>query len=128
LKLCNEEQTLIKIIEFYDKCDWRSVVSLKTHLSYAWEHDKKSLFYNKLEQGLEETNVLVVIGYSFPFFNREVDKLMLCNYMPHLRKVYFQDMNPDNIAERFMAINEDVPVDNLIPIRDIYQFYFPNEL
>jgi hypothetical protein len=48
--------------------------------------------------------------------------------MPHLRKVYFQDMNPDNIAERFMAINEDVPVDNLIPIRDIYQFYFPNEL
>lgn len=128
IKNCSKEEILINAIDFYQKSNWRSVVSLHTHLSYAWEHDIDSVFYEKLQDGLEKTTILVVIGYSFPYFNREIDKRLLFNYMPGLKKVYFQDEKPDNVKERYRALNSVILNENLVSIHDTYQFYFPNEL
>ena len=46
-------------------------------LTFAWESQNHQRFSNSLELSKEiikGSEILVVIGYSFPFFNREIDK------------------------------------------------------
>ena len=74
---------------------------------------------------------LVIIGYSFPYFNREVDRLILQN-MNQLKNVYIQSL-PDNaveIAQRFQNLRTDFNIksNNLKIITDVNQFYLPPEL
>ncbi len=72
--------------------------------NFAWESDPN---YHSKYQGhtlnLEaadkiaaETEILVVIGYSFPVFNREIDNRLI-GKMAKLTKVYIQDANPERI-------------------------------
>ncbi len=74
-------------------------------LNFAWEGKpdfigrKYEAYPNLLieaEKIASETNILVVIGYSFPIFNREMDN-RLFKTMPNLKKVYVQDKDPDII-------------------------------
>jgi len=44
-----------------------------------------------------ETEILVVIGYSFPIFNREIDNRLFKAMDDKLVKVYIQDMYPQKI-------------------------------
>ncbi|MGN6179271.1 MAG: hypothetical protein ACTHNW_08825 [Mucilaginibacter sp.] len=104
------------------------LLHFNNHLSYAWEHNFESEFYNLMSKTLADTTILVVIGYSFPYFNRKQDKKILNDFMPRLKKVYFQDLNPENLKERFTAINEYIPSTSLVGINSVDQFYFPNEL
>lgn len=103
---------------------------LSSGLSFAWEHVKSRTGHTIVDivkQDTTETNILVVVGYSFPYFNREVDREIIGN-MNNLQKVYFQDLYPDSIRERFMSIRNDIPIENLFLRKDIKQFLFPNEL
>jgi len=70
---------------------------------------------------------LIVICYSFPFFNRNVDSQII-KTMKELKKVYFQAPDSDLIKERFQAIRDDIPENKLVPRIDIEQFLLPNEL
>jgi len=78
-------------------------------LSFAWEDYERpeQNIINKVTTSTKDTEVLVVIGYSFPFFNREVDRKII-GEMKNLKKVYFQDKNPHNIKLRFQAIRNDL--------------------
>ena len=103
-------------------------------LSYAWEHipTLEKDFYDDLQKQLADTKVLVVIGYSFPYVNRKVDK-MLFEYMPKLRKVYIQDMHFFDVEERVMTIRDAVytnpfPDENIHGTDNCSQFLIPNEL
>jgi hypothetical protein len=99
------------------------------HLSFAWEHKTGNAFYKCLKESVCNTEILVVIGYSFPFFNRDIDKLILNEYMSDtLRKVYFQSPDAEDIRERFLAINDSLPTKDLVLRKDIKQFTLPNEL
>ena len=42
----------------------------KNHLSFAWEHDRNNEFYGHLKMAVENTEILVALEYSFPFFNK----------------------------------------------------------
>lgn len=72
--------------------------------NFAWERnsdftDKYSGYdgnLNLAQKFANETEVLVVIGYSFPVFNRETDSTII-ESMKTLRKVYIQDKNPERI-------------------------------
>lgn len=74
------------------------------YFNFAWEsasdfREKYSGYQNNLKEALKiaaNTQVLVVIGYSFPVFNREIDK-QLFDRMENLQKVYIQDLEPDRI-------------------------------
>jgi len=70
---------------------------------------------------------LIVIGYSFPFFNREIDRKIIGN-MEELEKVYFQAPDAETIKERFQAIRDDIDEKLLVTKKDIGQFLIPNEL
>ena len=76
-------------------------------LNYSWEKNEEfELAHNKLIQIQEiakkimfETNILVIIGYSFPLFNRSVDKELVCSLQSHLVKnIYIQD-TPERAKE-----------------------------
>jgi hypothetical protein len=64
-------------------------------IHFAWE---KSGYHDKLMQHVRNmiagTTILVVIGYSFPFFNREIDKIIFAELIGtngRLIKIYYQD-------------------------------------
>lgn len=78
-------------------------------LNFAWEtnedfdkgfkgrkHESYSDNLLKAEHIAAETEILVVIGYSFPIFNREIDG-RLFEKMNKLQKVYIQDPYPNKI-------------------------------
>lgn len=97
-------------------------------LSFSWEDEQNNLsILNGLTENLSKTEVLVVIGYSFPFFNRDIDKKIV-TAMPNLKKVYLQSKEPENIKERFEAVCDRVNEIQLILKRDVGQFFLPNEL
>ncbi len=100
----------------------------KSALSFAWEEEptKISIVDHAVRQ-TAETECLIIIGYSFPFFNRDIDRLLV-NSMGHLKKIYFQDLNPELIIDRFKSIRNDISNDNLIPIKNTEQFFLPPEL
>ena len=74
-----------------------------------------------------DTEQVVLIGYSFPFFNRQTDREIMGN-MANLKKIYVQNMNADEVESSLLAI---LPEGKNIEIEKIYkcsQFYLPNEL
>jgi N utilization substance protein B len=69
----------------------------QSHLiTFAWEKESEAKSYLKqtieaIKEVCNDTEYLVVIGYSFPFYNREIDKLIFETITPTLKKIYFQD-------------------------------------
>lgn len=77
----------------------------KPEMSFAWENtNETSIFKLHLKNRLIETDVLVIIGYSFPFFNRQMDKIIL-NGMRSIKKVYVQDPKySEDIIEKLKGL------------------------
>jgi hypothetical protein len=103
------------------------IYDVDLNLNFAWYHDRSRL--EKISELYNETEILVVIGYSFPFFNREVDRKIIRS-MNKLRKIYIQDCYPENIISRFLSIlpdwkDRDIQI---IPVSDITEFFLPPEL
>lgn len=69
-------------------------------ISYSWEIKDDKLPYNVLNN----TEVLVVIGYSFPYFNSHIDSKII-NGMNSLHTVYLQDINYDGVMESFAYLS-----------------------
>lgn len=106
-------------------------VEYKCELKFAWENENYESLFKKAEQDLSSIEVLVIIGYSFPFFNREVDKELFAK-MSRLKKIYIQDMNPENIKEtmdEFVKFNiQSFNTIEVVYKRNLAQFVFPKEL
>ena len=100
----------------------------KTHLSFAWEHSENSQkMKDTIKATLEDTEQIVVVGYSFPFFNRETDREIFRN-MNSLKKVYIQDPNPKAVRLSLEAVLPDNSSVEIVELSDCTQFYLPKEL
>ena len=83
-------------------------------LWFAWEKNQiieKSISY--AEKIAAETDILVVIGYSFPFFNREIDNKIFekLKSSGKLKKIYFQDpFNDGKFLKNQFSIEEDIVI------------------
>lgn len=101
------------------------------HLSFAWETDVNSSYlFNKLGDILPYAQTLVIIGYSFPYFNRSIDRYLFDN-MRCLKNIYIQDPYPERIAQNIQPVLSNRQRDEKIRIellKDIDQFYLPAEL
>lgn len=99
----------------------------RVNLNFAWYHDWEQL--NKVVDAYNDTEILVVVGYSFPFFNREVDRKII-RAMSHLKKIYIQDCVPENIKSRFLSILPNWKERNIeiISVNDVSEFFLPPEL
>ncbi len=93
-----------KYAPYINNTHGRYDVDPSLHFNFAWEYEEGfSQKYNLHESNLQcaeqiaaETEILVVIGYSFPIFNRKIDK-KLFKGMGKLKKVYIQDREPEKI-------------------------------
>ncbi|MGJ8666908.1 MAG: hypothetical protein ACSHW7_11110 [Patiriisocius sp.] len=100
-------------------------------INYAWEHKTDSSFFNNIKKILSKTEILVIIGYSFPLFNREIDENLLksLNYLK-VKEIVYQDPNANlEILQAVLSENilRYVGHENNIKIKkEIAQFYIPN--
>ncbi len=99
-----------------------------TSLYFAWDNhtisDKAILIATEI---IKETDILVVIGYSFPFFNRSIDKKLfeVLKQNPKLR-IYFQDPYSDGLfLKNQFELPEDIKIEH---VSKVDQFYVPHEL
>lgn len=102
-----------------------------TDLFFAWEkntfNEKSKWLYKKLA----DTKVLIVIGYTFPFFNREIDREIFSK-MPSLEKIYIQDPYAEDVKEFLYSVLTDEQRKGIYPniklISNISNFFLPPEL
>ena len=104
--------------------------NIKSVFSFAWETESYEKSIIKMaREATEDSIALVVIGYSFPIFNRNTDREII-GAMKNLKKVYFQAPDAEILIERFKAIKNDIKKKDieLIPKYDLEQFVIPYEL
>ena len=115
----------IHAIEWYHV--WANEKRYFPSLSFAWEGRQET---NKLLElckvACQNTTSIVIIGYSIPFFNRDIDRKII-EAMPNLKKVYFQSPEAEALKERFLAFKE-MDQASLISKTNTDQFFLPNEL
>ncbi len=94
-------------------------------INFAWEQSEIYID-RKMKPIASSANILIVIGYSFPFFNRETDRRIL-NEMKALEKIYIQVPKESHgaIKDRLMTLRKDLPEPSLI--EDVDRFYIPYE-
>ena len=105
-----------------------NALPLRSAISFAWEDQGISPYViNEAISKTSDATILVVIGYSFPFFNRIVDRKIL--KMPQLRKIYFQAPSEgmNSVAQSFKSIRE-YPLEGIEKITETEQFFLPPEL
>lgn len=124
----NKKEFTIEILDnLIYQYAYASLNSLNPFFSFSWEKNNKILAEAKTET--KDTEVLIVIGYSFPFFNRQIDRDLIRNMGLNLRKVYFQSPEANKLIQRFQAIKENIMKPELIPMADdLDQFFLPPEL
>ena len=101
-----------------------------TDLSFAFDEQNypSDAIFRWADEQIEKTDALVVIGYTFPFFNREIDRRLLARLRPSA-KIYIQDLNTEYVKQSLQAVLTDAQRD--IPIFEMKhtdQFYLPPEL
>ena len=98
-------------------------------MQFAWEStDTRADGFKQVLGRLTEVTALVVIGYSFPFFNREFDRKIL-QYLPSLERLYVQA--PDGAAEDIGRTINAMRVLNEVDIEyytNTDKFLLPREL
>lgn len=114
----------------------QSTEKVRSHIKFAWENDERKYLLEQMIPMLNKIKVLVIIGYSFPFFNRKID-LELFSQMISLERIYIQDKNPDNIKEILKEFDIGFYGDgssfinrqyHYHPRINVDQFVFPKEL
>lgn len=99
-----------------------------TNLSFAFDdYEPTDAMYHQIDAIMSNTDVLVVIGYTFPFFNREIDRKIL-NYLRSQAKVYIQDKYPNRIKQNFRAVKNTIPEGHIELKEETDQFFLPPEL
>lgn len=99
-------------------------------LSFAWDESDSSCFYKMLEQKIKDAITIVVIGYTFPYFNRETDRKIL-SMMGKLKRIIIQDPNAEAIVQSVEAALDDNHISNKVEIKTethTNSFLIPREL
>lgn len=100
-----------------------------SYLNFSWEDNTLT---ESILASLNAVNInaeiLIVVGYSFPFFNRRIDRRIIQN-MRNLKKIYMQfpDSFVNNSIIRIKALMNSNQSIEIIPITDINEFYIPHE-
>lgn len=121
-------QLFQRLIGLFKKLDQGRISDMyySQFLGFAWENlfDNTKFFdnskYKEAEKIAARTEVLVIIGYSFPEFNDEIDR-QIFERMGTLKKVYIQDFDKSLVEKLtrlalhpiFMNKNKVQFVDNL---------------
>lgn len=116
---CKSSDTIIEFLTGND---------VHSSLHFAWENSSYHTDLMKdVSKMIEDVTIMVVIGYSFPFFNREVDKAVFKQLKANGKfyKIYYQDpvLNGQQLKAQF-ELDKDFPI---VHISQIDNFHIPFE-
>ena len=94
----------------------------KPYLQFAWEDDDRRTSVLGLIERFAPVETVVVIGYSFPPFNRDLDRKMFEELRPN--EVFLQVAEDENVMDRLVGLGIDPRIIRVI--RDREQFHIPN--
>ena len=98
-------------------------------LSFAWENNATSQNRREYVKKVAlNTDILVVVGYSFPFFNRQIDKEIFSHLKEggRLKKIYFQDPYKSGIfLQNQFNLSDSIEIKTIVE-KDNY--FIPMEL
>lgn len=110
------------LIEHYIRLDRNKINS---NLNFAWEEDSCKDLIKCLPNVLHKTEILVSVGYSFPYFNRDTDRKIF-NAMNGPSQIFIQGIDPfvNSDVENFRHISKN----NVSVVSNLNSFYLPTEL
>jgi hypothetical protein len=89
---------ILDSIGYVSTSERRKQLQISNHINYAWESnplaEKTRTEANRI---FSETDILVIIGYSFPNFNKGIDKMFFDKLKGRRTKIYYQDPNASEI-------------------------------
>jgi hypothetical protein len=96
----------------------------ENQLAFAWEESTVANVAQAISQKkIGESQIVVVIGYSFPNFNREVDRRIFQDFNGD---IYIQDPNADEIREKLDGVKAGLKSKS-IAVKSAGAFTLPNE-
>jgi len=126
----NRAEQVVRVLDIFIKGrDGLPVDGRLTMVRFAWEDEERiHRCLLRLAEFLDQCEVLVVIGYSFPFFNRMIDRAVIGG-MPKLKKVYLQ--STENGIKAVASAFKAIPLQNKVDIvlyDSVDKFMLPPEL
>ena len=117
-------------ITLYEEC-MHDPSSPEPDIRFAWEEPTQNRLANS-RLNLSKVSAVVIIGYSFPYFNREIDHVLFARLSDsEIRRIYLQyPVGVHSSVEtrlRSLLLRKDIEVVH-IPSSDIDPFYIPDEL
>ena len=106
------------ILEYYQRLSAEPYDPAYAHcretdlMNFAWEnalntppHTSMREAWKAAESIMADTEILVIIGYSFPFFNKKYDDRLLQSFFSKSKpgKIYLQDTNAPELAAKLSA-------------------------
>ena len=122
-KLDRKSMTALRSILFQTRKKYENSIY------FAWNEDditRKARVYAK--KIISNTDILVVIGYSFPYFNREVDRDIFSALEERGRTIYIQTTNDTMESIKNRAIGANSVFSQARPFSEVDQFLIPNDL
>jgi hypothetical protein len=116
------------LVRGYDRSEIRK---LHSTIHYSWENTEMTeQIRNSAFNIASKTNILVTIGYSFPTFNRDIDRKLLNN--SSIEKIFVQTNSKEsalvNIEKAKSLIDSSITQHiEFIPISNANEFYIPYE-
>ena len=122
-------ESVIKLFEMFMKTE---AIAYQPQISFAWE---KGDIEEGVKKTLEGTTTLVIIGYSLPYFNREIDKKLIHSMHPTLDKIFIQvqEGEYESHRERFLTCYDHIAVKDLMKdkinmVSGTDLFYIPDDM
>ncbi len=98
-------------------------------IKFAWEKENNDGKLSVLQNVIEESKNIVVIGYTFPLYNRIIDSYFLNKRFIYGKYLTFQDPNAENIMEDFILyFDAKANLPYMKPLINCNNFFVPKDI
>ena len=112
---------IIDAIAFVSESQDKGTIDITGHINYAWEEsDIASKTRKEAKRIFAQTDILIIIGYSFPSFNKDIDSSLFKELKGEKIEIYYQDPNASKeIFSQLINIKE-----SQIVLRNNIDYFF----
>lgn len=106
LKFAKEnENNVVQVLERFEML--ASNTNFKSLINFAWEENQLSQnLVSQAKQLISNADILIIIGYSFPIFNKMIDEEIFNGLKEHKApkraKIFIQDPNANEVKNRLL--------------------------
>ena len=128
-------EDIIKEIGYVSESDHKGNIDVSSYINYAWEESEidsnsrkkndRNIASNTRKEAkriFKQTDILIIIGYSFPNFNKEIDESLFKELEGRETEIYYQD---PNATDEFISQLFNMDTSKIHLIKKPYQFSLP---